>query len=217
MSTMAETYEINYPSLAANQKSAMHWQRWIALVWLLAVFCGLGILWQYSGTPGASTRPPERWPVSSGLQLSSSGKTLVMFLHPHCPCSRASLTELARIVAQCHGAISPWIVFYKPNQVQQGWEHSDLWETAANIPGARVVSDPDGIEAKRFHAATSGQTLVYDSNGLLLFNGGVTGSRGHEGDNDGRATVVEILSEGKSTCRETPVFGCPILPTAEAQ
>ena len=38
-------------------------------------------------------KPPEPWPAAGALQLSTAGKTLVMFVHPHCPCTRASLGE----------------------------------------------------------------------------------------------------------------------------
>ena len=41
---------------------------------------------------------------------------------------------------------------------------------------------------QRFGAETSGQTLLYDRDGRLLFSGGTTGSRGHDGDNAGFAS-----------------------------
>ena len=61
-----------------------------------------------------------------------------------------------------------------------------------------------------FHAETSGQTALYDATGNLLFSGGITSARGHEGDNDGRAAVVSLLTSDGAEERETPVFGCPL-------
>ncbi len=120
------------------------------------------------------------------VELSRQGDTLVMFAHPQCPCTRASLAELERIISKSQGTVTPWIVFYKPSHTDDGWERTDLWRTAAAIPGAHVISDPDGAEARHFHVATSGQTLLYDAEGRLLFSGGITAARGHEGDNLGK-------------------------------
>ena len=52
-----------------------------------------------------------------------------------------------------------------------------------------MLRDDDGAEARRFGAETSGQTLLYDARGALAFSGGITGARGHAGDNAGRASL----------------------------
>ena len=59
-----------------------------------------------------------------------------------------------------------------------------------------MLRDDDGAEARRFGAETSGQTLLYDEHGALLFSGGITGARGHAGDNAGRASLVALLNRG---------------------
>ena len=76
--------------------------------------------------------------------------------------------------------------------------------------------DDEGAEANRFHAATSGQTLLYDAAGLLLFSGGITGSRGHSGDNAGQAAIVSLVNSRAADLTETSVFGCPLFdPNSE--
>lgn len=70
--------------------------------------------------------------------------------------------------------------------------------------------DDNGAEANRFHAATSGQTLLYDAAGRLLFSGGITGSRGHSGDNAGQTAIVSLVNSGAAELTETSVFGCPL-------
>ena len=82
---------------------------------------------------------------------------------------------------------------------------------AALIPGVRPVEDLDGREALRFGAVTSGQTLLYDVSGRLLFNGGITAARGHAGTNDGRDAVLSLLANGSSLRHTTRVFGCSLL------
>jgi hypothetical protein len=81
-----------------------------------------------------------------------------------------------------------------------------LWETAAAVPGVRVVRD-DGAEAWRFGARVSGQVMVYDHAGRLQFSGGITGARGHEGDNAGR-DAIEALLAGRPHAASAFVFGC---------
>ncbi len=57
----------------------------------------------------------------------------------------------------------------KPSEFFDGWEKTDLWRTASALPNVTVVRDDDGREAERFGAATSGQTLLYDARGELIF------------------------------------------------
>ena len=83
---------------------------------------------------------------------------------------------------------------------------------------SREVFDRVVAEARRFHASTSGQTLVYGASGHLTFAGGITGARGHEGDNPGRRAVTELLMGNTPAVVHTAVFGCSILgaPVADA-
>ena len=59
--------------------------------------------------------------------------------------------------------------------------------------------------------STSGQTILYGADGTLLFSGGITGSRGHAGDNDGRAGLVALLTRAGRGQTRTKVFGCPLV------
>ena len=49
------------------------------------------------------------------------------------------------------------------------------------MPGVRVFEDPEATTARLFGARVSGQVLLYDAGGKLLFNGGITAFRGHPG------------------------------------
>ena len=121
--------------------------RFVAVIaWGLASIGGLFVLMRYANTAGPAAPALERWPDATAIERNETGATLVMFAHPHCPCTRASLAELEHLVAQCGGSVDPRIVFMKPGDAQAGWEQSDLWRTAQAIPGAHVVSDVDGEE-----------------------------------------------------------------------
>ena len=98
----------------------------------------------------------------------------------------------------------------------EGWEKSDLWNAAVALPDTTVVRDDDGREAERFGAVTSGQTLLYDAQGTLLFSGGITGARGHAGDNAGRASLVALLNRVPGAHSATDVFGCSLFASAKS-
>jgi len=187
-----------------------------AVLWVFAVSAGLWIMWGYENSPGTAATPPARWPTESRIPRVSDGATLIMMAHPHCPCTRASVGELALLMAHTQGRVTAYVLLLKPQGVPENWEKTDLWNSAASIPGVHVLADEDGIEAERFHAATSGQTLLYDKNGRLLFSGGITAARGHSGDNTGRSAIVSLLMQGEAERTETFVFGCPLFdPSSE--
>lgn len=180
-------------------------------LWLLIICTGIGLLWSYEGAPGVAAAALEQWPADSGIRHDTERATLVMLAHPHCPCTRASLGELARLMAQARGRVTAYVLLVKPSGFPDGWENTDLLTSASAIPGVTVVRDDGGVEAGRFRAATSGQTVLYDAGGKLLFSGGITSARGHEGDNAGRAAIVSLLNAHEEGRRGTPVFGCPLV------
>jgi hypothetical protein len=116
-------------------------------------------------------------------------------------------------MAQVPGRIQAYVVFLKPAATTENWEKTDLWRTASAIPGVNVLTDTAGIETRRFGAETSGQTVVYDTNGRLRFHGGITLARGHAGDNPGRSAIEELVTGVDFHEAKTPVFGCALFET----
>jgi hypothetical protein len=179
--------------------------------WLLAVATGMTVLWRYSTAPGIPAAPPAEWPRESRIRPSPDLATLILLAHPRCPCTRASIEELDRLMARLDGRLVAHVLFVTPTDAPDGWERTDLWRSAAAIPGVDVVRDEDGAEARRFHSPTSGQVILYDAAGRLRFSGGITAARGHAGDNLGRSAIVELLEGDSPTATATPVFGCSLL------
>lgn len=176
--------------------------------WLLTIGTGLAILWAYAETPGRAATADARWPAAASVPLNTGTPVLVLFLHPHCPCSRATIGELARLLAAAPSPVTTYAFFYRPADAEAGWERTDLWDSAAAIPGVHVMSDERGAQARVFGAFVSGQALLYSATGSLLFSGGITGARGHEGDNPGRSAVTSMLTGERTGTIRTPVFGC---------
>ena len=184
-----------------------------ALLWLGCAVFGFACLGKRDGTTGASGHPPAQWRQASLAALDPVKPTLVMLVHPQCPCSRASISELNHLMALCPNRAAVFVLFVKPAGYPEAWAHTALWRQAAAIPGVRVLLDDNGDTARRFGAATSGQTLLYAPGGRLLYQGGLTGSRGHEGDNAGLSDMAALLGRRQApeaAARQEPVYGCPL-------
>jgi hypothetical protein len=175
------------------------------------VVIGFLILAQEEFTPVKASPQVAIFPSNCAFQLVADKPTLVLFAHPHCPCTRASLRELDGLLGQTQNRVSAIVVFTIPDGVSAGWEKGDLWNAALTIPGLRVIRDPGGREAHRFDVQGSGHVLLFASSGQLLFSGGITASRGHEGDNAGLTAVVSFILAGHAAVSQTPVFGCSLL------
>ena len=187
------------------------------LSWLLAISAGFALLNGYASTPGVSGLAPQAWPSDSRVLRDPKRFTLVTFLHPRCPCSRATVAELDALMARAGGRVTARAVFTFPRATGVEWLESDLRKRASRIPGVSTFHDIDGEEAARFGAATSGQTLLYAADGRLLFSGGITISRGHAGDSVGRQAVLSLVNDAKLLLREAPVFGCHLVLPASAE
>jgi hypothetical protein len=191
----------------------MFWLRQTGLfaLWLALIVAGRYVIFQYASSSTPSAKATDAFPAAAPLVLDDARPTLVMFAHPKCPCTRASLAELTRILTQCTGELATRIVFVRPEPFEPGWEETDLWQSAERLPDVEIIVDPAGKVADLFGARTSGETFLYDTGGQLVFHGGITASRGHEGDNAGRQAIISYVQPGKTGCATTKVFGCALL------
>lgn len=176
--------------------------------WSIAVLGGMYLLWRYESTPGTPTAPPTQWPVESSMPRVSGQGVLIVFVHPHCPCSRSTLRELERLLVYHDGSHDVLVAFYRPQESTPGWEAGDLLETAARLPGVRVLTDVGGVEARRFGVSISGTAVAYDAAGVREFWGGITISRGHEGNSPGGLAVRDLLSGQSPSPQEACTYGC---------
>lgn len=182
----------------------------LGAAWMAALAFGARVLFKYETTPGRLGVVSASWPSVSIIPRSTDKPTLVMLAHPHCPCSRASVGELAQLMARAVGKVNAYVLFVKPPGAGADWDDTDLRRSAAEIPGVTVLTDENGTEAGRFGAETSGHTLVFDRNGALVFSGGITASRGHAGGNAGESAVFAALRQEPMPLNQTPVYGCSL-------
>ena len=180
-----------------------------AFVWMAAIAAGYQRVLAYSVTPGAAATPPCEWPANLRFQRNPDGPTLVMLAHPRCPCTRASLAELNEIMLRSPSARG-YVFFLRPSDFQRAWAQSDTWVAASRIPRLTSIIDEEGIEAARFGAHTSGQVIVYDKAGKLVFSGGITPSRGHVGESAGETRIAALLAGKHADQPNSNVYGCAL-------
>ncbi|MAT69365.1 MAG: hypothetical protein CMJ58_07535 [Planctomycetaceae bacterium] len=179
-------------------------------LWLGLCLYGLASLLAYSQTPGLSARPPHRTNVDVPRPADSSCYELVVAIHPHCPCTRATLEQLSRILRATQKQLRVTALFYCPGDVPDSFVETDLLSTAQSLPGTTIVIDLDGAQAARFQMYTSGATVLYAPSGEPVFFGGITVSRGHAGDCLGTDAVIAAVNRQERLATHTNVYGCPL-------
>jgi hypothetical protein len=182
----------------------------VSAVWLALACAGFGVLIRYGATPARAAVFAVEWPAASRIERSAALPTLVQFVHPRCACSRASLAELERLMARLRGRIEARVVIVRPRDDDADFRVAEVAERVGRIPGAEPATDADGSESAAFGAAASGTTLLYGSDGRLLFAGGLTASRGHEGPSLGQERVVALATGAPADRNDSPVFGCSL-------
>jgi len=183
----------------------------LAAAWAVAVAVGAVGLYRYASVAGASGAPPSHWPQSSRIQPAPDRPTLVFMAHPRCPCTRASLDALARLISRRSVHVATHVVLVRPTGAAPGWEDGPIARAAGAIPGVTVHVDAQGEEAARFAVATSGHALIYDPAGQLVFSGGLTPARGHGGDCAGTDAAAAALDRKPPHAGDIAVFGCPLV------
>ena len=175
--------------------------------WLLLVTTGFVALRVYGAAPGRELGPASSWPEALG---DPGGYALVMVVHPKCACSRSSLAELARLLARVSVPVTPHVVFTLPHNADESFRQGDLYDAAARLPGVVLWHDEGGVVTEGLGATTSGTTYLFDPDRRLLFSGGLTPSRSHEGDSVGRQQILALLAQGRSEVNRSAVYGCAL-------
>jgi hypothetical protein len=172
---------------------------------------GSALLVRHQWTAAAvAQQPPSQWPSGLRVQQDPARLTLLMTLHPQCPCSRASLHELDQLLSRSNGRVAVKVLLVIPKGAPAAWRNSELVHDAQSIPDVLIVFDDDGHDARLLGAVASGDVSLFDPAGALVFKGGITDGRGHEGDNTGLSAVLELVQGKEPRARRTPVFGCAL-------
>lgn len=190
----------------------------LVAAWAALLAGGFTTLETYNHTPGSSGAAPSEWPGDPSSASADSRFTLLMLAHPMCPCTRASMAELERLVAKVQDRVDVQVAFLAPPAVPgpetsdqaEDWADSELVKQARRIPGVHVRRDPEGRLARKFGAETSGHVVLYGPAGDLLFEGGLTSSRGHEGQSKGVLAIQQHVQLLPEAAHRAETFGCEL-------
>lgn len=179
--------------------------------WTTAILCGGYLLLTEAATPGLQSGSPTMWPTQSAIKPVAGHWTMLVFAHPKCPCTHSAFANLARTLAASTEPIDCYVLLTRPDHVGPDWCDAMIGTLTREVPGIKTYTDENGVEARRFGAATSGHAVLYDPELLLRYSGGLTASRGHEGDSIGLLAVSSLLRGESSPTHSAPVFGCSLL------
>ncbi|SMP75553.1 AhpC/TSA family protein [Neorhodopirellula lusitana] len=187
---------------------------------LLPGVVGMSQLMSYSNTPGETrTTVPQVIPtelISTTLSDEKRAQSKVLvFYHPHCPCTRATIRSLQRLESMFAPDTQIVGYAYQPASKDDNWIETTTTQALRSLQNATVLADRDAQACEDFEIVTSGHVLVYDHNGELKFSGGITPSRGHEGSCASGTAFLNSVN-GKTNAEQSwPVFGCPIVRNGE--
>lgn len=178
-------------------------------VWIALAGGGMYFGWRHDATPGVAAKATD-WPAGATFARDERRPTIVMFVHPACPCTKASLSELRTVLLQKPDSAKFVAVIVGADGLEREMSSGPNVALARSIEGSVLIFDQEARETARFGAATSGQTYAFSSDGALLFRGGLTSSRGHLGPSQGLESLENILINGRVTWNKTPVYGCAL-------
>ena len=195
-------------NLFAEPSVGIH-RNWLAL-WGLLIATGLLWMTAFSMSPGLEADPLLERPAQSMVFFSEDVPTLVLFLHPRCPCTQPTMGALKKLISRKHDmVVQP--VFYLPGTMEDSWARADYWDRVIALGAHQPMIDVDGAFAKKFHVTTSGHAILFSVDGSVLYSGGITGGRVHEGDNMGLTKLNRVLDGVPVEDPRFPVYGCSIV------
>ncbi|QDV47128.1 hypothetical protein Enr13x_70370 [Stieleria neptunia] len=184
-------------------------------------------LTDYSSRPGRAGQAPRQLTDLALLEASWTGDvpgiplgempTLLVFYHPKCPCTAATVRVLERLQPRFKPTLRIIAVAYCPPDQDDAWIESRTTTALSNLTGTQTVIDRGGKLSEQFGALVSGHLLLYGADGRLTFSGGITPYRGHEGDSPSSLDLLRRINAPPDDCGQWAVFGCSIASDSETQ
>ncbi len=175
---------------------------------------GVGLRWWtgYEAAPGVVAPAPVVRPADNRLGLALDRPTLLVFVHPYCPCSPSSVAALKSLIERAPrdgpNHLDVRVVIVAAPGLPPGWEKAAVVRAVAGLDVKTYVDD--GAVAAEYSASTSGEALFYDAAGALRFQGGLTPRRGHAEAGPGVEAVLALLNGCVPAVSVAPVYGCPL-------
>lgn len=193
---------------------------WAAAIgaWAVLLAAAMGAMHAYMATPGMAIVAPVKWPANAAIPLQPGVYSLVLFVHPHCPCTDSTITNLSSILTGHGNEPAPVnVTVTVSGPAAMDGCPKDLERRLRAIDGVTIRLDADGTLARAFGALTSGHIVLSDDQGQIQFTGGITPGRGHSGPCESLSRLAQVLARTPSAANQathatplTPVYGCPI-------
>ncbi len=181
----------------------------VGCAWLGTICAGFVWLGLSDAQPGSRGAPPVQLAAVPELQADSGLVSLTCFIHPQCPCTRATLRDLERVATHVRETAQLRVVVAYPSDHPE-WMSTATVAFASTISGVRIVPDPGGLLTAACGVKTSGHTLIYGPEGDLRYSGGLVPLRNHEGNAETRDCVLQVIESQPKRPVQTPAFGCPM-------
>src|SRR3954447_8938178 len=97
-------------------------------IWIVTIAVMFRAIRRFETTPGRAAVARRAWPAGSSIHPTAGQWSLVMLVHPHCSCSRASVTELQAILDKAPASLKTYVLVYRPSDAAAGWEKTDVVE-----------------------------------------------------------------------------------------
>ncbi len=201
----------------AASESQLRGVGWLlaAGVWMVGVVVGMGYLERYDRQAGPEAVVPSQETLGGELSPVRTGGNgewqLKLFLHPHCPCSWASVAAWERLLERLSdGVVEAEVVWVRPPEADAGWEAGSLQERVSQMRGVRQWTDKGGGVANHYGVKTSGCLVIINKEGRVVYRGGLTVGRGRTGSFAVAESLARAIRQG-GDFPAFPVYGCPLL------
>ena len=132
-----------------------------AILWSIASVGGWAwtTRYEFATHPDNNLRRAEQWPTASRLALAEDRQTLLFFIHSRCPCTRASVHELERVLTGTGLSESQLpkliVVASLPPDASNKWARHRHFTPDLHAASRGNILDVGGTESSRFGATTS--------------------------------------------------------------
>jgi hypothetical protein len=182
---------------------------WIVVVlWSVLATAGMFAVARSGRAVSRPETPVDHWPDASPVPRNPGRATVLVAIHPRCPCTPATLIAVHELIRREPGRFDVVCLATHPIDAGDAWVHASNVEMAREIPGAVVVMDPEGDLAAAHGLRASGQVILYAADGKVVFDGGLTPGRGMVASGE---VVARLLDPTRSSLDRADAFGCPLV------